>query len=192
MDGGPLSLWRSAEQICRLGDAGLTWRLVAWSECLIRPRRCPAGRTHHPRLVQTIVTSAALSSRTGVPERESLERLGGPCAASPLLLPQCPHVEEGAGGSLAALPSRKPLWRLAIGSAGQNHVLQLCAVGGEGYTGRERNLIRTRCRGQPGVGSPHPGTLQALFRQSDHLFRPAGATGLSFKPLTSIGSPSTP
>jgi precorrin-4/cobalt-precorrin-4 C11-methyltransferase len=91
-DGDPCLYGAIAEQICRLADAGIGVEVVPGLSAYQAAASALQSELTIPGLVQTIVLGRA-GGRTGVPERESLERLAA-LRASLCLYLSARHVEE--------------------------------------------------------------------------------------------------
>ncbi|MFO7630850.1 MAG: cobalt-precorrin-4/precorrin-4 C(11)-methyltransferase, partial [Prochlorococcaceae cyanobacterium] len=91
-DGDPCLYGALAEQISRLADAGLAVEVVPGLSAYQATAAALQSELTIPGLVQTIVLSRA-GGRTGVPEREALQRLAA-LQASLCLYLSARHVEE--------------------------------------------------------------------------------------------------
>ncbi|MEB3233867.1 MAG: precorrin-4 C(11)-methyltransferase [Cyanobacteriota bacterium] len=106
-DGDPCLYGALAEQICRLADADLAVEVVPGLSAYQAAASLLKQELTIPGLVQTIVLSRA-GGRTGVPERESLERLAA-LQASLCLYLSARHVEEVQDQLLQHYPAETPV-----------------------------------------------------------------------------------
>jgi len=189
-DGDPCLYGALAEQICRLGDAGLAVEVVPGLSAYQATAAALQAELTIPGLVQTIVLSRA-SGRTGVPERESLERLAA-LRASLCLYLSARHVEEVQGVLLQHYPPETPV---AIGYrvSWPDQWLQLVPLREMAATSRERQLIRTTLYVvSPALAAPSQARSKLYSASHDHLFRPSGDRLAPSTPSPSLPSPSTP
>ncbi|MEB3306686.1 MAG: precorrin-4 C(11)-methyltransferase [Cyanobacteriota bacterium] len=139
-DGDPCLYGAIAEQICLLNDAGIPVEVVpgiSAYQAAASELRCELTI---PGLVQTIVLSRA-GGRTGVPDRESLARLGS-LRASLCLYLSARHVEEVQAELQLHYPADTPV---AIGYrlSWPDQSLTLVPLRDMARITREQGLIRT-------------------------------------------------
>ena len=172
-DGDPCLYGALAEQICRLEAADLEVEVVPGLSAYQATAAALNAELTIPGLVQTIVLSRA-SGRTGVPERESLQRLAA-LGASLCLYLSARHVDEVQAILLEHYPADTPV---AIGYrvSWPDQWLTVVPLEAMAATSRERQLIRTTLYVvSPALQAPG-GTRSRLYSAShDHMFRPASA-----------------
>jgi len=139
-DGDPCLYGAIAEQICRLADAGIGAQVVPGVSAYQAAAAALNQELTIPGLVQTIVLSRT-GGRTGVPERESLERLAA-LGASLCLYLSARHVEEVQRQLLQHYPPETPV---AIGYrvSWPDEWIAVVPLEAMAATSRERELIRT-------------------------------------------------
>jgi precorrin-4/cobalt-precorrin-4 C11-methyltransferase len=139
-DGDPCLYGALAEQICRLADADIAVEVVPGLSAYQATASALGQELTIPGLVQTIVLSRA-GGRTGVPERESLQRLAA-LGASLCLYLSARHVEEVQQELLLHYPPETPV---AIGYrvSWPDQWLSVVPLEAMATTSRERELIRT-------------------------------------------------
>lgn len=139
-DGDPCLYGAIAEQICRLSDAGIGVEVIPGVSAYQAAAAALNQELTIPGLVQTIVLSRS-GGRTGVPERESLERLAA-LGASLCLYLSARHVEEVQQELLRHYPPETPV---AIGYrvSWPDQWLTVVPLAAMAATSRERELIRT-------------------------------------------------
>jgi precorrin-4/cobalt-precorrin-4 C11-methyltransferase len=168
-DGDPCLYGALAEQISRLAEAGLAVEVVPGLSAYQATAAALGSELTVPGVVQTIVLSRA-GGRTGMPERESLARLGSLGATLCLYL-SARHVEEVQAELLEHYPADTPV---AIGYrvSWPDQWLRLVPLREMAATSREQGLIRTTLY----VVSPAlagPGQARSLLYSAshNHLFR---------------------
>ncbi|MFM9088466.1 MAG: precorrin-4 C(11)-methyltransferase [Cyanobium sp.] len=173
-DGDPCLYGALQEQICRLADAGLGVEVVPGLSAYQATAAALSQELTIPGLVQTIVLSRA-GGRTGVPERESLERLAG-LGASLCLYLSARHVEEVQEELLRDYPPETPV---AIGYrvSWPDQWLSQVTLAEMAATSRARQLIRTTLYIVSAALGVHGEARSRLYSPSHaHLFR-SGAAG---------------
>ena len=170
-DGDPCLYGALAEQICRLNEADLAVEVVPGLSAYQTTAAALNAELTIPGLVQTIVLSRA-SGRTGVPERESLQRLAA-LRASLCLYLSARHVEEVQEILLEHYPGDTPV---AIGYrvSWPDQWLSVVPLRELAATSRERQLIRTTLYViSPALQAPGQARSKLYSGSHDHLFRPA-------------------
>jgi len=168
-DGDPCLYGALAEQICRLADAGIAVDVVPGLSAYQATAAALGQELTIPGLVQTIVLSRA-GGRTGVPERESLERLAA-LGASLCLYLSARHVEEVQQELLRHYPPETPV---AIGYrvSWPDQWLTVAPLEAMAATSRERELIRTTLYIVSPALAAAGETRSLLYSPShNHLFR---------------------
>ena len=168
-DGDPCLYGALAEQICRLADAGIAVDVVPGLSAYQATAAALGQELTIPGLVQTIVLSRA-GGRTGVPERESLERLAA-LGASLCLYLSARHVEEVQQELLRHYPPETPV---AIGYrvSWPDQWLTVVPLEAMAATSRERELIRTTLYIVSPALAAAGETRSLLYSPShNHLFR---------------------
>jgi precorrin-4/cobalt-precorrin-4 C11-methyltransferase len=169
-DGDPCLYGALQEQICRLADAGLNVEVVPGISAYQATAASLGQELTIPGVVQTIVLSRA-GGRTGVPERESLERLAA-LGASLCLYLSARHVEEVQEELLRHYPADTPV---AIGYrvSWPDQWLALVPLREMAQTSRARNLIRTTLYMiSPALRGAGEARSRLYAAEHDHLFRP--------------------
>jgi precorrin-4/cobalt-precorrin-4 C11-methyltransferase len=168
-DGDPCLYGALQEQICRLADAGLEVEVVPGLSAYQATAAALPTELTIPGLVQTIVLSRA-GGRTGVPERESLERLAA-LQASLCLYLSARHVEEVEAELLRHYPADTPV---AIGYrvSWPDQWLTVVPLNAMAATSRERELIRTTLYVvSPALRPPAQARSRLYWAGHHHLFR---------------------
>ncbi|MEB3266550.1 MAG: precorrin-4 C(11)-methyltransferase [Cyanobacteriota bacterium] len=168
-DGDPCLYGALAEQIYRLADAGLAVEVVPGLSAYQATAAALQQELTIPGLVQTIVLSRA-GGRTGVPERESLERLAA-LQASLCLYLSARHVEEVQQQLLLHYPADTPV---AIGHrvSWPDQWLTVVPLTQMAATSRERGLIRTTLYVvSPALAAPSQARSKLYSASHHHLFR---------------------
>ena len=168
-DGDPCLYGAIAEQICRLTDAGIGVEVIPG----VSAYQAAAAALHQeltiPGLVQTIVLSRS-GGRTGMPERESLERLAA-LGASLCLYLSARHVEEVQQELLRHYPPETPV---AIGYrvSWPDQWLTVVPLTAMAATSRERELIRTTLYiVSPALAAAGSARSRLYAADHHHLFR---------------------
>ena len=184
-DGDPCLYGALAEQICRLADAGLAVEVVPGLSAYQATAAALNQELTIPGLVQTIVLGRA-GGRTGVPERESLQRLAA-LRASLCLYLSARHVEEVQEELLRHYPADTPV---AIGYrvSWPDQWLTVVPLTQMAAVSRERQLIRTTLYVvSPALAAGAEARSRLYSASHQHLFRggvpeetnpPAAAGGL--------------
>jgi precorrin-4/cobalt-precorrin-4 C11-methyltransferase len=168
-DGDPCLYGALAEQICRLADADIAVEVVPGLSAYQATASALGQELTIPGLVQTIVLSRA-GGRTGVPERESLQRLAA-LGASLCLYLSARHVEEVQQELLIHYPPETPV---AIGYrvSWPDQWLSVVPLAAMAATSRERELIRTTLYIVSPALAAAGETRSLLYSAShNHLFR---------------------
>ena len=168
-DGDPCLYGALAEQICRLADADIAVDVVPGLSAYQATASALGQELTIPGLVQTIVLSRA-GGRTGVPERESLQRLAA-LGASLCLYLSARHVEEVQQELLLHYPPETPV---AIGYrvSWPDQWLSVVPLAAMAATSRERELIRTTLYIVSPALAAAGETRSLLYSAShNHLFR---------------------
>ena len=168
-DGDPCLYGALAEQICRLADADIAVEVVPGLSAYQATASALGQELTIPGLVQTIVLSRA-GGRTGVPERESLQRLAA-LGASLCLYLSARHVEEVQQELLLHYPPETPV---AIGYrvSWPDQWLSVVPLAVMAATSRERELIRTTLYIVSPALAAAGETRSLLYSAShNHLFR---------------------
>ena len=168
-DGDPCLYGALAEQICRLSDAGIAVEVVPGISAYQATAAALNAELTIPGLVQTIVLSRT-AGRTGVPERESLERLAA-LRASLCLYLSARHVEEVQAELLRHYPAETPV---AIGHrvSWPDQWLTVVPLGQMAQVSRERSLIRTTLYVvSPALAAPGQARSRLYSASHRHLFR---------------------
>jgi len=163
-DGDPCLYGALSEQICGLADAGIEVEVVPGLSAYQATAAALQKELTIPGLVQTIVLSRA-GGRTGVPEREALERLAA-IGASLCLYLSARHVEEVQATLLEHYPADTPV---AIGHrvSWPDQWLEVVPLERMAAVSRDKDLIRTTLY----VVSP----ALAAGRQRSKLYHPSHA-----------------
>ncbi len=168
-DGDPCLYGALAEQICRLADADIAVEVVPGLSAYQATASALGQELTIPGLVQTIVLSRA-GGRTGVPERESLQRLAA-LGASLCLYLSARHVEEVQQELLLHYPPETPV---AIGYrvSWPDQWLSVVPLEAMATTSWERELIRTTLYIVSPALAAAGETRSLLYSAShNHLFR---------------------
>jgi precorrin-4/cobalt-precorrin-4 C11-methyltransferase len=168
-DGDPCLYGAIAEQICRLADAGIGVEVIPGVSAYQAAAAALQQELTIPGLVQTIVLSRT-GGRTGVPERESLERLAA-LGASLCLYLSARHVEEVQQELLRHYPPETPV---AIGYrvSWPDEWLTVVPLAAMAATSRERELIRTTLYiVSPALAAAGPARSRLYAADHHHLFR---------------------
>ena len=168
-DGDPCLYGALAEQVCRLADAGLSVSVVPGLSAYQATAATLGQELTIPGQVQTIVLSRA-GGRTGVPERESLDRLAS-LGASLCLYLSARHVEEVQSQLLRHYPADTPV---AIGYrvSWPDQWLRVVPLSQMAATSRQRNLIRTTLYVvSPALTSTPEARSRLYAPDHHHLFR---------------------
>jgi precorrin-4/cobalt-precorrin-4 C11-methyltransferase len=168
-DGDPCLYGAIAEQICRLTDAGIGVEVIPGVSAYQAAAAALKQELTIPGLVQTIVLSRT-GGRTGVPERESLERLAA-LGASLCLYLSARHVEEVQQELLRHYPPDTPV---AIGYrvSWPDEWLAVVPLAQMAATSRERELIRTTLYiVSPALAAAGPARSRLYAADHHHLFR---------------------
>jgi precorrin-4/cobalt-precorrin-4 C11-methyltransferase len=176
-DGDPCLYGALAEQVSRLTEAGLEVEVVPGLSAYQATAAALQAELTIPGLVQTIVLSRA-SGRTGVPEKESLERLAA-LGASLCLYLSARHVEEVQEVLLAHYPADTPV---AIGYcvSWPDQWITVVPLSQMAETSRRRQLIRTTLYViSPALDAPQQARSRLYSSAHSHLFRPGAAGPLA-------------
>ena len=168
-DGDPCLYGAIAEQICRLADAGIGAQVVPGVSAYQAAAAALNQELTIPGLVQTIVLSRT-GGRTGVPERESLERLAA-LGASLCLYLSARHVEEVQRELLRHYPPETPV---AIGYrvSWPDEWIAVVPLEAMAATSRERELIRTTLYiVSPALAAAGADRSRLYSPEHHHLFR---------------------
>ncbi len=171
-DGDPCLYGALAEQVSRLTEAGLVVEVVPGLSAYQATAAALQAELTIPGLVQTIVLSRA-SGRTGVPEKESLERLAA-LGASLCLYLSARHVEEVQEVLLAHYAADTPV---AIGYrvSWPDQWITVVPLSEMAETSRQRQLIRTTLYVvSPALDAPQQARSRLYSSSHTHLFRPGG------------------
>ena len=168
-DGDPCLYGALAEQVCRLADADLEVDVVPGLSAYQAAASLLKQELTIPGLVQTIVLSRA-GGRTGVPERESLQRLAA-LQASLCLYLSARHVEEVQAELLQHYPADTPV---AIGYrlSWPDQWLSVVPLAQMAAVSREKQLIRTTLYVvSPALAAPDTNRSRLYSPSHNHLFR---------------------
>ena len=168
-DGDPCLYGALQEQVCRLADAGVAVEVVPGLSAYQATAAALGRELTIPGLVQTIVLSRA-GGRTGVPEKESLERLAA-LGASLCLYLSARHVEEVQAELLRHYQADTPV---AIGYrvSWPDQWLTVVPLAEMASTSRERELIRTTLYVvSPALQAPNEARSRLYSASHNHLFR---------------------
>ncbi|MFN9925201.1 MAG: precorrin-4 C(11)-methyltransferase [Cyanobacteriota bacterium] len=168
-DGDPCLYGALQEQVCRLADAGVAVEVVPGLSAYQATAAALGRELTIPGLVQTIVLSRA-GGRTGVPEKESLERLAA-LGASLCLYLSARHVREVQEQLLLHYPADTPV---AIGHrvSWPDQWLTVVPLAEMASTSRERELIRTTLYVvSPALQAPNEARSRLYSASHNHLFR---------------------
>jgi precorrin-4/cobalt-precorrin-4 C11-methyltransferase len=168
-DGDPCLYGAIAEQICRLADAEIDVEVVPGVSAYQAAAAALQQELTIPGLVQTIVLSRT-GGRTGVPERESLERLAA-LGASLCLYLSARHVEEVEEVLLSHYPPQTPV---AIGYrlSWPDQWLTVVPLEEMASTSRQRGLIRTTLYiVSPALAAGGSPRSRLYSADHNHLFR---------------------
>jgi precorrin-4/cobalt-precorrin-4 C11-methyltransferase len=169
---GDLSLYSALnEQLTRLAEAGLEAEVVPGLSAYQAAAAALPAELTIPGVVQTIVIGRA-GGRTGVPEREQLDRLAA-LGASLCLYLSARHVEEVERVLLDHYPADTPV---AVGYrlSWPDQWLELVPLREMATCSRRRRLIRTTLYLVSPALRDHRTRRSRLYAPDhDHLFRPA-------------------
>ncbi|MFM7268209.1 MAG: precorrin-4 C(11)-methyltransferase [Cyanobium sp.] len=168
-DGDPCLYGAIAEQICRLADAGIAAEVVPGVSAYQAAAAELRQELTIPGLVQTIVLSRT-AGRTGVPERESLQRLAA-LGASLCLYLSARHVEEVQQELLLHYPPSTPV---AIGYrvSWPDQWITVVPLAEMAATSRQRGLIRTTLYiVSPALAAEGLDRSRLYSAEHHHLFR---------------------
>ncbi len=168
-DGDPCLYGALAEQICCLAEAGLAVDVVPGLSAYQATAAALQQELTIPGVVQTIVLSRA-GGRTGVPEREALERLAA-LRASLCLYLSARHVEEVQQQLLLHYPADTPV---AIGHrvSWPDQWLTVVPLEQMAATSRAQGLIRTTLYVvSPALAAPSEARSRLYSASHHHLFR---------------------
>jgi precorrin-4/cobalt-precorrin-4 C11-methyltransferase len=168
-DGDPCLYGALQEQICRLADAGLAVEVVPGISAYQATAATLGRELTIPGLVQTIVLGRA-GGRTGVPERENLERLAA-LRASLCLYLSARHVEEVQAELLRHYPADTPV---AIGYrvSWPDEWIQVVPLSTMARVSQERQLVRTTLYVvSPALAAPAEARSRLYSAGHNHLFR---------------------
>jgi precorrin-4/cobalt-precorrin-4 C11-methyltransferase len=168
-DGDPCLYGALAEQVCRLRDADLEVEVVPGLSAYQATAAALNQELTIPGLVQTIVLSRA-GGRTGVPERECLERLAA-LRASLCLYLSARHVDAVQAELLRHYPADTPV---AIGYrvSWPDQWLTVVPLAEMARVSRERQLIRTTLYVvSPALAAPQQARSLLYSASHRHLFR---------------------
>ena len=168
-DGDPALYSAINEQICTLNDEGIPVEVVPGVSAYQAAAAALERELTVPGVVQTIVLSRA-GGRTGVPEREQLERLAS-LGASLCLYLSARHVEEVQQTLMHHYPDDTPV---AIGHrvSWPDQWLTIVPLREMAQMSRKRNLIRTTLYIISPALVPGPERSRLYSPDHDHLFRP--------------------
>ena len=157
------------EQICALNDAKIPVEVIPGISAYQAAAAGLASELTLPGVVQTIVLSRA-GGRTGVPEREQLDRLAA-LRASLCIYLSARHVEEVQTTLLEHYPADTPV---AIGHrvSWPDQMLTVVPLREMAAVSRERNLIRTTLYVVSPALAGGPQRSRLYSPDHDHLFRP--------------------
>ncbi len=168
-DGDPCLYGAIAEQICRLADAGIAVEVVPGVSAYQAAAAELRQELTIPGLVQTIVLSRA-GGRTGVPERESLQRLAA-LGASLCLYLSARHVEEVQQELLLHYPPTTPV-AIAYRVSWPDQWTTVVPLSAMAATSRERELIRTTLYiVSPALAAGGQDRSRLYSPEHHHLFR---------------------
>lgn len=168
-DGDPCLYGALAEQICRLGDAGIRVEVVPGISAYQATASALKAELTIPGVVQTIVLSRT-GGRTGVPTTEALARLAA-LRASLCLYLSARHVEEVQAELLRHYPADTPV---AVGYrvSWPDQWLTVVPLSRMAAVSKERDLIRTTLYVISPALAPVAGSRSKLYSASHrHLFR---------------------
>jgi precorrin-4/cobalt-precorrin-4 C11-methyltransferase len=163
------------EQLCRLLDADIAVEVVPGLSAYQATAAALSSELTIPGLVQTIVLSRA-GGRTGVPERESLERLAA-LQASLCLYLSARHVEQVQAELLRHYPADTPV---AIGYrvSWPDQWLTVVPLSEMARVSQERELIRTTLYVvSPALAAPGEARSKLYSASHHHLFRGGAEVG---------------
>jgi precorrin-4/cobalt-precorrin-4 C11-methyltransferase len=152
-----------------LADAGIGVEVVPGLSAYQATASALQSELTIPGLVQTIVLSRA-GGRTGVPEREALERLAA-LRASLCLYLSARHVEEVQTELLRHYPAETPV---AIGYrvSWPDEWIQVVPLADMARVSQERQLIRTTLYVvSPALAAPEQARSKLYLASHSHLFR---------------------
>ncbi|MFM7454280.1 MAG: cobalt-precorrin-4/precorrin-4 C(11)-methyltransferase, partial [Cyanobium sp.] len=158
-----------AEQICRLADAAIAVEVVPGVSAYQAAAAALRQELTIPGLVQTIVLSRT-GGRTGVPERESMQRLAA-LGASLCLYLSARHVEEVQQELLLHYPPTIPV---AIGYrvSWPDQWITVVPLAQMAATSRQRELIRTTLYiVSPALAAAGEDRSRLYSAEHHHLFR---------------------
>lgn len=168
-DGDPCLYGAIAEQIGRLADAGIAVEVVPGVSAYQAAAAELRQELTIPGLVQTIVLSRA-GGRTGVPERESLQRLAA-LGASLCLYLSARHVEEVQQELLLHYPATTPV-AIAYRVSWPDQWTTVVPLSAMAATSRERDLIRTTLYiVSPALAAGGQDRSRLYSPEHHHLFR---------------------
>ena len=168
-DGDPALYSAINEQICTLNDEGIPVEVVPGVSAFQAAAAALERELTVPGVVQTIVLSRA-GGRTGVPEREQLERLAS-LGASLCLYLSARHVDEVQQMLLQHYSEDTPV---AIGHrvSWPDQWLTIVPLRDMARTSRDRDLIRTTLYIISPALEHGPQRSRLYSPDHDHLFRP--------------------
>ena len=168
-DGDPSLYSAINEQICALNDVDIPVEVVPGLSAYQAAAAGLSSELTIPGLVQTIVLSRA-GGRTGVPEREQLDRLAA-LQASLCLYLSARHVEEVETTLLEHYPGDTPV---AVGYrvSWPDQLLELIPLRDMAAFTQRHGLIRTTLYVVSPALSKAPRRSRLYAPDHDHLFRP--------------------
>jgi len=157
------------EQLCRLLDADLEVEVVPGLSAYQATAAALSAELTIPGLVQTIVLSRA-GGRTGVPERESLQRLAA-LQASLCLYLSARHVAEVQAELLQHYPADTPV-AIAYRVSWPDQWISVVPLSEIARVSEERKLIRTTLYlVSPALAAPEEARSRLYSASHTHLFR---------------------
>ena len=168
-DGDPSLYSAINEQICALNDVDIPVEVVPGLSAYQAAAAGLSSELTIPGLVQTIVLSRA-GGRTGVPEREQLDRLAA-LQASLCLYLSARHVEEVETSLLKHYPEDTPV---AVGYrvSWPDQLLEVIPLRDMASFTQRHGLIRTTLYVVSPALSKAPRRSRLYAPDHDHLFRP--------------------
>ena len=168
-DGDPCLYGALQEQVHAIRAAGLSVEVVPGLSAYQGTAAALTSELTIPGLVQTIVLSRA-GGRTGVPERESLERLAA-LQASLCLYLSARHVEEVQAELLRHYPADTPV-AIAYRVSWPDEWIRVVPLSDMAAASRERGLIRTTLYlVSPALRAPDQARSLLYSASHAHLFR---------------------
>ncbi|MEB3331703.1 MAG: precorrin-4 C(11)-methyltransferase [Synechococcaceae cyanobacterium] len=168
-DGDPCLYGALQEQVHVIRAAGLNVEVVPGLSAYQGAAAALTSELTIPGLVQTIVLSRA-GGRTGVPERESLERLAA-LQASLCLYLSARHVEEVQAELLRHYPAVTPV-AIAYRVSWPDEWIRVVPLREMAAASRERGLIRTTLYlVSPALQAPDQARSLLYSASHSHLFR---------------------